>query len=220
MRCEEVVIELDSYLTAELDSKTTSDIERHLKQCSACNAELLMLRKENSLYQAYRSTVETPADAWDEVQGRMAQPMAEDWKSASRQPPAASRRGGWVWVAAASVLLVASLSLYFYEQRNAPGLGRPRESGRATETQPQMDQVMKDFEQALGLLRAAYTEKKKNLDPGLVSELDRNLELTRMAIDECERALREDPNNGQAVEFLLLGYEKQITILRRITEEL
>lgn len=217
MVCERVMMELDAYVTGELDAEMSAEIERHLSECPACRAELLVLQKENALYHECRSTVEVPTGAWEKLQLRInLSPMAdsEDSKPVIRHWPFAIR--WWMWAAAASVLLVTGLSVYFYELRHTPS---PDTENRAESLLP-IDQTVKDFQQALALLEEAYAKKKANLDPELVRELDRNLALTRGAIDECQRALKEEPNNLQAVEFLLLGYEKQIDMLRHITEEL
>lgn len=225
MRCDEVAIELDAYLTGELDSTMSAEIEQHLNPCSACRGALLMVQKENALYQDYRSTVETPTGAWKEIQERIDLRRGRQLKSVRQANPSTVferiRSGGWwVWAAAASVLLVAGVALHFYGERNRPQLGGPGGAEKPAELPPPIDQAVNDLKQALAPLQAAYTKKKPDLDPKLVRELDRNLTVTRTAIDECERALKEDPNNRQAVEFLLLGYEKQIDILKQITEEL
>jgi hypothetical protein len=215
------MIELDAHVTGELDADMCAEIERHLSQCPACRAELLALQKENALYHEYRSTVEVSAGAWAKLQPRINHSLradAEDSKSAIRHPPFAIR--WWGWAAAASVLLVAGLSLYFYGLRQAAEPDSPGIAENRAESSLWVDQTVRDFQQALALLEAAYAEKKLDLDPEVVKELDRNLQLTRTAIDECQRVLNQEPHNPQAVEFLLLGYEKQIDMLRQITEEL
>ncbi len=218
MRCEEIVIELDAYVTGELEADTQGKIGHHIQQCSACRAELEMLQKENALYQDYRSRVDLPPGAWTEAQARMSRPIAGHSPFAIRHSPSVTR---WrLWAAAASILLAIGLSWHFYERRGAPELSGSGAPGPAVESPSPMNQAVKEFEQALALLRVAYMEKKTELDPELVKELDRNLAVTRIAIAECERALKENPDNDQAIEFLLLGYEKQIGILRQITEEL
>jgi len=221
MVCERVMMELDAYVTGELDADLSAEIERHLSECPACRAELLGLQKENALYHEYRSTVEVPISAWEQLQPRInLSPMAdaEESKPAIRHSPFAIR--WWMWAAAASVLLVTGLSVYFYELRHTSGLDSPGVAENGVESPLSIDQTVKNFQQALALLEEAYAKKKSNLDPELVRELDRNLALTRGAIDECQRALKEEPNNLQAIEFLLLGYEKQIDVLRHVTEEL
>jgi anti-sigma factor RsiW len=211
MQCARVLIELDAYLTGELEAETSIEIERHLKECSACGAELLTLKDENLVYRNYRSTIEVPTGAWDEVQARMALRDGRRESGPGRW---------WMWAAAASILIVTALSWHSYVKRGLPPSGGPSTVEQASEARLPVDQTVRDLEQSLAPLRAAYDEKKPNLDPQLVMELDQNLALTRVAINECERALKEDPANRQAVEFLLLGYEKQISILRQITEEI
>ena len=83
-----------------------------------------------------------------------------------------------------------------------------------------MEQALKDLEQAIVLLQASYSENKHRLDPDLVKELDRNLEITRAAARECSEALEKDPDNFQAIEFLAFSYQKQIDILKHFSEGL
>jgi anti-sigma factor RsiW len=212
MRCQQVVIELDAYLTGELEPPADAQVESHLKECAACAAELEVLRKEPSFYQAYASTIQSPADAWSNIQARMA-----------------SRNGGVffrgrflrlrTWAVAASVLLAVALSLVIYYKSGSSQFDSPETSERAAEIQFHIDRAVNDFEQALTLLNQSYAAKKRQLDPQLAAELERNLRVIDVAIAQCQRALQENPNSRQAAEFLLIAYQKKIDILEHITEE-
>jgi anti-sigma factor RsiW len=217
MRCEEIAIELDAYRTAELDADKSAAIERHLRQCPNCRAELEAMRTEDALYHEYQSQAQIPSPDWIKAHIEKVRSSAQPSAVRIRKRPSAIPR--WTWPVAATVLLAVGLSWHFYSHRSAPELAGPGVSQLPHESQPLMQQAVNDFEHAVGLLRASYAEKKRHLDPKLVMQLDASLEVTQTAIAECKQAMQKNPNNEQAVEFLIFDYEKQIDILRQIMEE-
>jgi hypothetical protein len=116
--------------------------------------------------------------------------------------------------------MATGLSLYFYTHRLSREIAGTRTSGQPAQAAVPMDQALKDLEKAIASLQSSYADKKPQLDPELVAELDRNLAVTRIAIHECKQALYKNPGNNQAAEFLVLDYRKQIDILKQITEGL
>jgi hypothetical protein len=201
MRCEEIEVELDAFLTGELETEKSAEIEKHLQQCSHCRAELAKIREESALYQEYGSSVDIPVCKWT-----------------SRSPHASFPR--WILAAAAMVLLTAGLSWYFYAHRSEHDMAGFRNGKSSIKISIPIEQTVNDLDQTVTLLQTSYAEKKQNLDPKLVKELDRNLDVTRTAIAECKQALVRNPGNDQVIGFLMNGYEKQIDILKQITEEL
>jgi anti-sigma factor RsiW len=218
MQCEEIAVELDAYRTGELDAGKKAAIERHIHQCPDCRAELEAIRKENSLYQEYKSLIDIPSRDWIEAHIEKLRPMAQQTVSAIRRPQ--STIPWWAWPAVAAVLLVMGLSWHFYSRRSAPGIAAQRGEQPLIEASLPMQQAVGDFEQAIAVLKASYAEKKQHLDPKLVKELDSNLDVTQSAIAECKQVLKKNPKNERAIEFLILDYEKQIDILKQITEEI
>jgi tetratricopeptide (TPR) repeat protein len=211
MRCTQTIIELDAYLTGELDPETAVEIGGHLKECAACAAERQMLERERALYLDHASTATVSTDAWSHVQERL---------TATHLNRARFRLGRWpVWAMAASLLLVLGLSLYLFNRRGPVQPESASLNGRSAEVRFHIDRAVKDFEQALALLDTAYREKKPALGPPLVAELDRNLKLIDAAIAECQRALQTHPDDRQAVEFLLIAYRKKIAVLEQIMED-
>jgi anti-sigma factor RsiW len=206
MKCQEVFSELDAYLTGELDGATSAEVERHLEGCAACRMELELLRKENALYREYASAVAIPGDAPDRLPVPFGKPeSAIHW---------------WRWAAAAAVLVAVILSWRIYATWLDAKVENNVAGGQMTEIPVPVTQAVSSYEQAVFLLQASYEGKKKSLDPSLVRELDRNLRVTEAAVAECKLALTKHPDNPQAIEFLLLGYEKQVGILKQITEAL
>ena len=213
MRCEEIAVELDAYLTGELEPEKSIEIKRHILQCSDCRTELARIQKENALYKEFQSTIGIPDTAWIDVQ---VERVRSKTGAVSATRNSRSPIHWWTWAAAAAVLLAIGLAWHFVVRQPASEIA----TNGASVSSPPIQQVMNDFEQATALLQTSYEEKKKSLDPQLVKELDRNLEVTRTAIAECKQVLKTNPGNDQAVEFLVLGFEKQISILRQITEEI
>jgi len=206
MQCQETVTELDAYLTGELDGSARARVERHLGECAACRAELEFLRKENALYREYASTMEIPNGAADRI------------AAASGRPESAAH--WWRWAAAAAVLVAVILSWRFFATRQGEEVAGNFGEGQTAEFRLHVHQAVRSYEQAVLLLQSSYEGKKKNLDPALVRELDRNLSVAGAAVAECTLALEKHPNNPQVIECLLLGYEKKVGILKQITEAL
>ncbi len=206
MRCREILHELDAYLTGELDNTTKAQVERHLEECADCRKELELLRKENAVYREYAGAMDVSDNALKAL------------------PVLGFRRGSaarWRQWAAAAAVLVAALTFWRFHAVRIDD-----ESARNAESQPtvalpvSINQAMSSYEQAVQVLEASYEGKRKNLDPDLVRILDRNLQIAEAAIAECKLALKKYPDHPQAIQFLLLNYEKQVGILKQITEAL
>ena len=70
MICVEVQDHLLDYLDNELPATFVTDIERHLRSCSACRESLESYRKTRLIVQL-RAVPEPPADYWDETWQRI-----------------------------------------------------------------------------------------------------------------------------------------------------
>jgi len=151
------------------------------------------------------------------------------------------------WAAAACLVTALGFSLYYYERASrAPGgveitegithgvspppkdenesFRNPKPATRVfrrtAEAKAALDRAVTELDDAVALLNRVYDERKANLDPRTIGELDRNLKIIDATIAECQQALQAHPDNLQTAEFLLRAYEKKVDILKRITEEL
>ncbi len=218
MRCEDIAVELDAYSTGELDAGRCTLIEQHIQQCPACGAELARIRKENALYRDYASAAADSARAEARLPFPEAKPGSNRVPWMNHRIPFSIPR--WIPAAAAMVILVSGLSWYYFARQSAPDIAENVIPGQPNEAAVPIAQALKDLEQAIASLQNSYAERKPQLDPKLVKELDRNLEVTRTAIRECRQALKNNPDDNQAAEFLMLDYQKQIDILKHISEGL
>jgi predicted anti-sigma-YlaC factor YlaD len=205
MRCQEIESELDAYLAKELVGEIVTVIEKHLEGCLDCRAELQLLAKEKALYADYAASIDASL------------------KAGNRESSSTGRFGKssghwWRWAAAAAVLAAAFLSWRIYTDRNHHG----PESVQVSESAAAVPvaQAALSYEQALSLLHKQYAGKRANLDPKLASDVDRNLEITKSAVEECQQALRENPGNAHLAALLLHDYEMQLGLLKQITEAL
>lgn len=218
MQCEDILIELDAYMTGELDYDKSTEIERHIQECVNCRTEFETIRKERLLYQEYVSQVGLPSRSLLETQIAMIQPKVQPQISESHKPLSPIH---WrLWPAAAAILLFLGVSWYFFAHQKMPKTADRVMHTALSDASPAVQKAMTDFEQAIAGLQSSYADKRGTLDPGLVRELDGNLSITQSAITECKQALKENPNNDQAITFLMLDYQKHLGILRHITEEL
>ena len=215
MRCEDIAVELDAYSTGELDAETCAEIERHIRQCPFCQDEFSRLRNENVLYRNYADAM---AGSYSEKEKDHSSEVVLVRRAPSERRRRAFSISGWGWAAAAMVIMATGMFWYSQIHQSAPDTGRSIIVEQSAGVP--MEQALKDLEQAIVLLQASYSENKPRLDPDLVKELDRNLEITRAAIRECSEALEKDPDNFQAIEFLAFSYQKQIDILKHFSEGL
>ena len=209
MRCEDVVVELDAYSTGELDAGACAEIEQHIRQCISCRNELSTLCEENAFYRNYASIIIGSDPGKEKVH-------FTETTHLHTAPSECRRRlfsiSGWRLATAAMIIMAISLFWYLKVDRSASEFQKSIIAEDLTAVP--MDQALKDLERAIVLLQASYLEKKAELDPDLVAELDRNLEITRTAISECKAALEKDSGNRLAMEFFVFDYQKQLDILK------
>jgi anti-sigma factor RsiW len=218
MRCDDVVMELDAFSTGELEAEKRVEIERHIRECPVCRTELARILKENDLFREYGAAASDFVQPENIIHDAKIKSSVERIPLPGRRTPSAIPK--WFLAAAAMLLMAAGLSWYFFTHAGAPDMAHTTTPAPPIRAAVPMDQALHDLEKAIASLQTSYSEKKPHLDPKLVKELDRNLEVTRAAIHECKQALKENPGNGEATEFLLLDYEKHIEILKKISEDL
>jgi hypothetical protein len=222
MKCEDVILELDAFLSGELDRAAARQIETHVAECPVCAVELKTLRKENSLYDSFLSTIEVPPGDWKMTArpGFFAEPAGQEDATQRPQAPIRLRPGKRLaWAVAASLIVTTGVAVYFYQSRRAVEPDHQANGSPSIIEEYNMDDTVSGLNQAVVALGLAYDQKKEELDPTIVSELDRNIGVIDKAIAECQQALKNDPRNDQAAEFLVVAYEKKIDLLKQITED-
>lgn len=110
MNCVEVQDYLLDYMDNELPASFATDIEHHLRCCSACRESLENYRKTRLIVQL-RAVPEPPADYWDEtwqrIRERSRASLLQLPSALSKDQVAVADNAAWRRLAAAAVLVCA-----------------------------------------------------------------------------------------------------------------
>jgi anti-sigma factor RsiW len=225
---EHVSDHLSAFMDDDLDATAHATVERHLRTCTACAAELGELRR----LVAYAGTVvsrDVPPsrDLWPGIEARLVTPGLAGFPS--RRPG----RGRLVsfsiaQLATAAVLLMAvSGATAWFVRGNlavAPDAIPARPTVQAEiEPYASADAVRPvnfadaQYDAAVSDLERALDERRNDLNPRTVEILERNLKLIDAAIAQARQALEEDPGNAYLNRHLVESRKRKLDLLRRAT---
>jgi anti-sigma factor RsiW len=178
---------LSEYLDDEMSAAERAELEAHLAGCAACRTTLIELR---AVVARASSLTDAPpsTDLWSGVETRIA-------SSRSALPFVSTRRRFSFTlpqlVAAGLALMVSRLA-------------------RANFADTHYDQAISDLEKTLD-------EGRSRLDPETVRVLEANLMAIDQAIDQCRKALRNDPSNVYLNNHFVESRNRKLALLRRAT---
>jgi anti-sigma factor RsiW len=205
---------LSAYLDDDLDAGTRADVERHLRACAACTAELQELRRVIAHAGSVTSRDVPPSrDLWPAIEARLervAQPRRISlpiWQLAAAAALLMALSAATAWfvrggVAPAGGAVVASIQAEVEPTAPADAV-RPVNFADA-----QYDAAVSDLERALD-------ERRNDLNPRTVEILERNLKLIDAAIAQARQALDEDPGNAYLNRHLVESRKRKLDLLRR-----
>ena len=223
---------LNDYVDGTLDGAAMSSIDKHLRGCAECSAELASLRALVAATGALPASVLPDDDLWTDLKAAIDDRKGAVLPTISPDVPTRATGSRWqrpAWLAAAAVVLVAlSSATTAIVLRSSPettvaqnrpdsgttrlGLGAPPAlpaSFRAAEGQ---------YMQTIQELRDAVDAQRAYLNPGTVRTVDHSLAVVDSAIAEAREALLADPNNRTLVDLLSASYQRKLDLLRRTSE--
>jgi len=80
----------------------------------------------------------------------------------------------------------------------------------------QIARAEREYQGAIRLLDRAIARRRDSLDPNLIREYESSLALIDDSIARSRRALREQPNDVTAGQFLLAAYAKKVELMQDI----
>jgi len=197
---------LSAYLDGELSSIERASIDAHLAECAACRATLDELRK----VVARARTLEDSGpdrDLWPNVAARIG-PAPRARVSVFKRVVTSRLSFTLPQLAAASLaLMVLSGGLVWMARSGDPRADFPPVSAAP----PRADRT----DDALAGLERTFQSKRANLDPETVRVLEENLALLDQAIEDCRRALAEEPSNSYVTAHLADVRGQKLALLGR-----
>lgn len=157
--------------------------------------------------QALGTDVTPERDLWPEIESAIARPGRSRWNTMFAQ-------------AAAVVLLVGASSglTYLAMNKDTPYMTPPPPAGLNLEQASFGNHYMlgPDYQDAREGLKAQLDEQLERLSPEERTDILKNLEAIRSAIEEINRALSYDPDNALLQELLLSTYQKELSLMMKV----
>jgi anti-sigma factor RsiW len=211
---EQILDRLSEYLDDALHADERARVSAHLSGCAECRVTLEELRAV--AHRAARLTDSPPpVDLWPGVTARI--------DRESRRPLAferARRTFSFTMpqlVAAGLALMVLSGGTVWLARLGGDRTDFPPISAEAP--RPQVAAVNVNFadehyDRAIADLQATLDAQRARLDPRTVRVLEGNLETIDAAIEQCRRALADDPANAYLNVHMADARKRKLALLR------
>jgi len=218
MRCRKAQGYISRSVDGGLSGRENARLERHLAACGECRALREDLRKIVAGAAGLGSP--EPSDrVWRNVRARLeagtARPAAEG-APLDRRPlfgfgiPAVRYAGA---AALALALIAAGVVVGSRLGREYAPVSAAAAKGGEAYTLAKLDEAEGHYQQAIKALGEAFAAGKGTLLPEVVELFDRNLAVIDATIQACRVAVRTEPDDLEARNYLLAAYTNKITLL-------
>jgi len=217
MRCRKAQGYISRSVDGGLSGRESTRLERHLAACGECRALREDLRKivagaaglgspepSDRVWRNIRAGLETGAKRAEALGLR-----PEKRAFFGLGVPAFRLAGA---AALAVVLVAAGVVVGRRLGRQDAPLSVAAKGGEAY-TLAKLDEAERHYEQAIKALGEAFAADKDGLAPAVVELFDRNLSVVDATIQACRAAVRTEPDDLEARNYLLAAYTRKITLL-------
>jgi ferric-dicitrate binding protein FerR (iron transport regulator) len=218
MNCAKAARWTSEYADGALDAGKSARLERHLESCPACRE---LLRDFRAMARDARrlDAPKIPAQAWTRIRARLrdgaAVPLG-DKRPAFATSPLGVRR--FAFAAASLALMVVAAGALFFSLRKGKDLVVEGPDQQEQRTLAKLDEAERYYELAVRSLNEALAGDKGRLSPAVAEMFEKNLEVVDATIRACRQAIRSEPDNVQARDYLLAAYEEKIVLMGDLLE--
>jgi hypothetical protein len=212
MRCRRAHDLINRSIDGELSARRSARLERHLAACADCRG----LRDDLRRIVAGSAELPTPEPSdrvWSNVRAGLAREPEARTMMVPRRPLIAM---GWPALRTAGVAAVALVLVgagIAIGRRLARGTEPAGPEARERYTLAKLDEAERHYQQAIKALSEAFTAEKGGLAPQVAELFDRNLAVVDATIQACRQAVRDEPDDLEARNYLLAAYTQKITLL-------
>ncbi|TRZ84307.1 hypothetical protein D4R89_13645 [bacterium] len=213
MNCVKAARSTSEYADGALDAGKSARLERHLESCPACRE---LLRDFRAIARDARGldAPAVPNQAWTRIRARLrdgaADPLRER-RPAFAASPLGSRR--FTFAAASLALTVIAAGAIFFSLRKGRDLVVMRPDQQEERTLAKLDEAERYYELAVKSLGEALAGEKGKLSPEVAEMFEKNLDVVDATIQACRQAVRSEPDNVQARDYLLAAYKEKIALM-------
>jgi anti-sigma factor RsiW len=209
---------LNDYVDGALDATAHHRVDRHLESCDACREEVAALRSLVADLRALPKEIAPSADLWGEIARQTRGTGPSDVGLEEVQRTRSGWTSGWRLAAAATLLVACSSALTFYLSRGLPDTGLAAlGEGRGTpafQVELARVDVAGTYSGTIQALRRTLRERRSDLSPETLREVERNLTIIDAAISASQVALAADPEDGNLIRTVSAMYEEKIALLQ------
>jgi anti-sigma factor RsiW len=212
---------IHGYVEDALSAGDRQELERHLETCADCRRlaeDLAEIRR----VAASLELREPPARAWSRLE-RAIELEAGALPKGARD--ASSRYGNLAWLAAAAVLVLATVVGIRYGTRTRPagppadapvaqGGGAPAPQASAEAVEAELRAAESHYDRAIKGLEQIATSDQNALDPKTAATLQKNLAVIDQAISESRAAVRAQPSSEPAADSLMENIKSKLSLLQ------
>jgi hypothetical protein len=213
MNCAKAARWTSEYADGALDAGKSARLERHLESCPACRE---LLRGFRAMARDARGleTPAVPAQAWTRIRTCLRDGAAVPFGD-KRPAFAASPFGGrrFAFAAALLALMVIAAGALFFNLRKGRDLVIAGPDQQEQRTLAKLDEAERYYELAVKSLGEALAGEKGKLSPEVAEMFEKNLEVVDSTIQACRQAVRSEPDNVQARDYLLAAYKEKIVLM-------
>jgi hypothetical protein len=221
--------ELNDYLDGRLDSRATTRLQEHVRECARCSAELEELRNLLSSVASLPRTMLPADDVWADLKASIderKQVTLPVVGGAGHRDSLANgiRRIPWrtqAFMAVAAVLLVvvsSGITTLVLRRGGETDMVLP-ESVVAAPVLPASFRVAEGkYITTIDELKVAFEAQRGSLNPQTVRTVEHSLSVIDLAISEARDALLADPGNRTLIDLLSASYQRKLDLLRRSSE--
>jgi hypothetical protein len=199
--------ELERYDQGEMDE---AEFARHAASCSFCQQALELDEEVMSLAKTLRQPVEAPR-LWSHIEEALRKEMAEEQRLApepqmKKKPRLEHPSFRWRFLrlaaAAAALLVVAGIGIYFGLKSSAPSSGL-----LAQKTLARVEQKEQEYLKAIEDLENQALPRMVDLNLDLVFLYRTRLETIDAQIEQCREALALNPANAHIRRYLMAALQ-------------
>ena len=217
MSCIVFEFEISERIDHELSDPLSRELEHHLEICSRCRR----------VYEDLLSIKTTAAEL------EFLDPPRKVWTGIEKELQAEGlARGRWNWrfwehllplrlglafkpalAGAMLILLIGLGSILVYKHQSEI---RQTSVARETVALQNLEVAKKQYQKAIDALTEVSRKKLQGLDPMMARIFNDNLATMDFYLKECTEAVKSDPGNPLAQNYLLAAYQKKVELLETI----
>jgi hypothetical protein len=218
MRCEVFQYEISERLDQELSLPLRRELDQHLGTCPACRM-LYQDLQEIRTASAQLDFAEPSREVWVGIEAQLrAEGLLHsqwNWRSLKDLIPTPLGWGFKPILAGAMLTLMILLSAaWFYRtpfQKKEPPL-----VAQETETLRNLQLAETQYQQAIQAMEEISRRKMRGMNPQIARIFEENLATMDYYLKECQEAVKSNPDNPLAQNYLLATYQKKVELLETL----